>query len=574
VLTLYKEVLDYYNQGLTPPDDVTLVWPDDNYGYLHQLSNAKERRRSGGSGIYYHASYWGRPHDYLWLGTTHPALVHDQLQRAWTMGARRLWVVNVGDIKPLEYLTQYFLDAAFDADVLRDDSALHLARWTSAQFGPEHGAETAAIMQGFYRLAWERRPEFMGWSETEPTRPTRGTEYVRTGGEEAEQRLAQYRDLAARAEALSLRLPAHLRDAFFQLVLYPVRAAANLNTRILKLDLAAEYARQQRPSANLYVQQAKAAHAAIVSDTAAYNGLAKGKWAHLMDMAPRRLPVFDEPVYPSYTASAKRGCGIVYPATHSVEGDRLLLRQGQPDSRTVTLVSYGEKPVAWSVREGARGVRLDAGSGELNGDNGYEARLTVQYDGSAKPALSLQCGDRVVNVNLRTEGAGVAGVRGERERIVVLPGAAASSPDWEVQPGLGASGQAVRSRLDLSSRKPTALASARPLEYRFATSTDGGAQIRFVAVPVHALTSDHGVRIAVSLDGAAPQVLDYMTFGRSDEWKENVLTNMAVRTVSVPQLKPGVHTLTVHALDPGVVLDRIEVRMDGAPRYYGLPPRN
>nr|WP_229510805.1 MULTISPECIES: glycosyl hydrolase 115 family protein [unclassified Massilia] len=106
VFTMYKEVLDYYNQGLKVPDDVTLVWPEDNYGYLNQLGTGKERARSGGNGIYYHISYWGRPHDYLWLGTTHPALMRDQLDRAWTMGARRLWMVNVGDIKPGEYLTQ------------------------------------------------------------------------------------------------------------------------------------------------------------------------------------------------------------------------------------------------------------------------------------------------------------------------------------------------------------------------------------------------------------------------------------------------------------------------------------
>ena len=91
VFTMYKEVLDYYNRGLKVPDDVTLAWPDDNYGYLHQLGTAREGARSGGNGIYYHLSYWGRPHDYLWLATTHPALVRDQLERAWSTGARRLW---------------------------------------------------------------------------------------------------------------------------------------------------------------------------------------------------------------------------------------------------------------------------------------------------------------------------------------------------------------------------------------------------------------------------------------------------------------------------------------------------
>ena len=171
--TMYKEVLDYWNLGLAVPDDVTLVWPDDNYGYLAQLGTDREGRRAGGQGIYYHVSYWGRPHDYLWLATTHPSLIRDQLERAWATGARRLWVLNVGDIKPAEYLTQYFLDAAFDADVLRQDPARHLEAWAAAQFGRVHAAETAAVLREYYLLAWERRPEFMGWSQTEPTRPVR-----------------------------------------------------------------------------------------------------------------------------------------------------------------------------------------------------------------------------------------------------------------------------------------------------------------------------------------------------------------------------------------------------------------
>jgi hypothetical protein len=124
----------------------------------------------------------------------------------------------VGDIKPAEYLTQYFLDAAFDADVLKQDPARHLEDWAAAQFGPANARETAAILREYYRLAWERRPEFMGWSQTEPTRPVRSTAYVRTGGDEAERRLADYRALTARAESLGARIPAPLRDAWFELV--------------------------------------------------------------------------------------------------------------------------------------------------------------------------------------------------------------------------------------------------------------------------------------------------------------------------------------------------------------------
>jgi hypothetical protein len=559
--TMYKEVLDYWNLGLAVPDDVTLVWPDDNYGYLAQLGTDKEGRRLGGQGIYYHVSYWGRPHDYLWLATTHPALIRDQLERAWATGARRLWVLNVGDIKPAEYLTQYFLDAAFDADVLQQDPARHLEAWAAAQFGRDRAAETASILREYYRLAWERRPEFMGWSQTEPTRPVRTTAYVRTGGDEAERRLTDYRVLAARAEALAARIPAPLRDAYFELVLYPVRSSANLNTRILKLDLAAEYARQQRPSANLAVREARAAHAALVADAAAYDGLAGGKWRGIMDIAPRRLPVFAEPGYPTWSVSGRRGCGIVYPAPVAIDGDRLVLRRGAPATRTVTLVSYGGRDARWSVRGGARAVQADPNGGILDAANGHEQHLTLRYDGGADPALALQCGEETVNVRF-----------GEGGIVVLRAGAAAPTRDWTPQPGLGTSGGAMRARFDLPSRGLADLAASAPLVYRFAATGDNDTQLRLVAVPEHPLTAANRVRFAVSLDGGAPEVVDTTTVGRSERWKEDVLANVAVRTWRVGRLAPGMHTLTVHALDPGVVLDRIDVLPDGAPDYYGVPP--
>ena len=572
VFTMYKEVLDYYNAGLEVPGDVTLAWPDDNYGYLHQLGTAKERARPGGNGIYYHLSYWGRPHDYLWLGTTHPALIRDQLERAWSAGARRMWVVNVGDIKPNEYLTQYFLDAAFDAGVLRQDPARHLGAWAEQAFGAEHGPEIAAIQQEYYRLAWERRPEFMGWSQTEPTRPVRATEYVRSGGDEAERRLAQYAALAARAEAVDPGLSAELRDAYVQLVLYPVRSSARLNERILKLDLAGEYALQQRPSSALYTRQAREAHAALLRDAAAYNALGGGKWAHMMDIAPRRLPVFAEPVYPSWTPSARRGCGLVYPAPHSVEANTLVLPAGRQASRTVTLVSYGGEAAAWSV-SGAQGLRTRLEGGRLDASNGYEQRITLDYDGSDKAQLALECGGKPLRLNAQVQGEHAQGLPGERERIVSLAaGAAAAGSDWEPQPGLGTSGKAMRARLDLPGRSAASLGKARPLEYRFQTRSEGGALLRFVAVPVHALSAEHRLRIAVQLDDGPIETLDYTTVGRSDEWKRNVLSNTAVRSRALARLAPGVHRLRVYALGPGVVLDRIDVIMDGAPHYYGMPP--
>jgi hypothetical protein len=581
VLTLYKEVLDVYSAGLKVPDDVTLVWPEDNYGYIHQLSNAEERRRSGGSGIYYHLSYWGRPHDYLWLGTTHPALIREQLDRAWQMDARKLWIFNVGDIKPAEYLTEYALDLAFDRNAVAKAPRDHLRDWASRQFGAASGAAIADIMTEYYDLAFERRPEFMGFNQVEPIQPNRISDFVRTGGEEAERRLDRYAAIVRRAEALAEKMPADRADAFFQLVLYPVRAAASLNERVLKLDLAAVHAKAgrapfppdnsfdgmanqlsgaTRADSNALVAQAKAAHARIVADTEAYNAQANGKWKGMMDMAPRRLPVFREPLYPHWELPAQADCGL--------DGASPTFVAGRPGKRTFTVYSAGQ-PMTWSL-SGHGGVTASMAGGRLDAANGFAQRVTLAYDGGdAIDGGTIQCGSKALKLGLRLSKA-AAGMPAAIDRIISIPAADAQGPAWEVVPGLGSQGRALRARLDLPSvGQPGALA---PLTYHFATEGQGDAELRLVAIPVHALTSGNRLRLAVRLDEGPLQVLDFQTFGRSEEWKRNVLTNTAVRNVALKRLPAGRHRLQVYPLDPGFILDRIDVRLDGAPDYYGAPP--
>ena len=564
-LTLYKEVLDIYKAGLQVPDDITLVWPDDNYGYMHQLSTAQEARRSGGAGLYYHLSYWGRPHDYLWLGTTHPALIRDQLERAAATGTNKIWIANVGDIKPLEYLTQYFLDIAFDQKQLALPPRQHLVQWLSTQFDPGRAQEIAAILLGYYDLAWERRPEFMGFSQTEPTTVTHQTAYMQSGGEEAEQRLATYAALVRRAEAVYAALPAAQRDAYFQLVLYPVRASANLNTRILKLDLAAQLARMGRPAAQLYARQAERAQQAIAEDTRLYN---QGKWQGMMDAAPRRLPIFAPGLSASYGKPVRHDCAVAYPIS-----DRLAFTTGRAETKTVTLVNYGASTVRWNAATVPDGYTVTPGRGELDGTNGYEQRIQVHYDGKAKAGqLGLECGAVMVKANLGLTPGADGQLPTEHDRIVALPSVSArTSAGWTVLPGLGSYGASMRSDLAQASVDLGGASGRAPLEYDFVSHTESAARLKFVTVPAHALTSANGVRLAYSLDDGPLQLLDFEAFGRSDEWKQNTLSNSAVRVRELRTLARGRHRLKVVALDPGVVLDRIEVILDGAPQYYGKP---
>ncbi len=570
---LYHELQEAYDAGLKLPDDITLMWADDNYGYIRRLSDAEERKRSGGSGVYYHLSYWGRPHDYLWLGTTHPALIQTEMQKAHALDANRIWIVNVGDIKPIEYLTQYFLDLAFDARTFDEKPRAHLERWMAEQFGSADAAEISDIMMAFYDLAYTRKPEFMGFSETEPVTSTRQTDFTKPDGEKAQQRLQAYADLTRRAEAIQARLPADRQAAFFELVLYPVRAAGNLNARILDLDLSELYARQGRASANAYSDRARAAHQAIVADTAAYNSLENGKWRGMMDMAPRRLPVFQEPIYPQWSPAPEQGCGAAVSGGWWNDENALTFIEGQPKSRVIELFNHQAQPTAWSLAAPGGALSVSQSSGRLEAPNGYETRITVRYDGvlGAKPdPIDLTCGDRTIRIFTKMLPKPAAADFVESDRRVLIPLASQTGPQWERLDGLGHTGAALRSRLDLASLQKVDAAGAPALSYRFSTVSAVGGVLDLVAVPTHALNPKTSLKIAVQLDDRPVEVLNFATVGRSDEWRANVLANTAIRSLPLQMLDAGQHQLRVWPLDPGVVLDHAQLRLDGADKYYGV----
>ena len=287
----YKEVLDIYNAGLEVPDDITLMWCDDNYGYIRHFPTEAERQRKGGNGVYYHVSYWGRPHDYLWLCTFSPNLLHQQMSMAYERGIQKMWILNVGDIKPAEYQIELFMDMAWNIDeVNRKGVEQHMSDFYAREFGKNHARAITEIMKEHYRLASIRRPEFMAGTRTEESdRKYWGTqrELPWSDGYKA-QRIGDYRNISDKAEKIFKSIALDRRDTYFQLVKYPVQGATQMNYKYLcPLNESAE------------------AYDSIASLTRIYNqGISNfGKWNGIMDMHPRRLSVFSpvtSPLAPSH----------------------------------------------------------------------------------------------------------------------------------------------------------------------------------------------------------------------------------------------------------------------------------
>lgn len=237
----YKEVLDIYHAGLEVPEDVTLMWCDDNYGYIKHFPTELERTRKGGNGIYYHASYWGRPHDYLWLGTFSPSLLYQQMKEAYERGIQKIWILNVGDIKPIEYQTELFLDMAWNIDqVIENGVSGHLCNFLKREFGKAIGEDLLPVMMEHYRLSYIRKPEFMGNTREEEyhTNAYRIVKDMPWSRSYINKRLEDYQVISDKVEKLASQVQLDRQDAYFQLIKYPVQASFEMNKKMLYAQFA------------------------------------------------------------------------------------------------------------------------------------------------------------------------------------------------------------------------------------------------------------------------------------------------------------------------------------------------
>lgn len=286
----YKEVLDVYNAGLEVPEDVTLMWTDDNYGYINHFPTDVERNRKGGNGVYYHVSYWGRPHDYLWLSTTHPAQIYYQMKMAYDKGARDMWIINVGDIKPAEYQLEMLMDIAWDINSIQNEVKSldkHLKTWLQREIGKKYANDLLHIMNEYYRLAYIRKPEFMGNTRTEESNPAyKIVSDLPWSEQQINQRITDYQVIENQVKKISANIPESKKSTWFQLIEYPVVASAEMNKKILYGQLARHGKADWSLSDKAFDE--------IAALTKQYNELNNGKWKYMMDFQPRKQAVFSK----------------------------------------------------------------------------------------------------------------------------------------------------------------------------------------------------------------------------------------------------------------------------------------
>ncbi|HEY4207292.1 MAG TPA: glycosyl hydrolase 115 family protein [Puia sp.] len=507
---LYKEVQDYYDKGMRVPDDVTLLLCDDNWGNIRRLPKLSDAPRAGGYGIYYHFDYVGGPRNYKWLNTNNIARVWEQMHLAYAYGVRQIWIVNVGDLKPMEFPISFFLDYAWNVNSCNETSLPgYFTRWSAEQFGPAHATAIGRIIQKYAQYNARRKPELLD-----------ARTYSIDHYNEAARVTADWDTLVAQAEKFGDELPATCRDAYFELVLHPVRACANLQHLYTAVALNHRFAQENNPVANKYADSAKQYYLddSVLSNE--YNHLAGGKWDHMMDQTHIGYTWWQEPRRQKM------------PEVEYVRQDTLVRQTG--------IVSI----TAASVTKDSPKHRLAIIPADAAPNSFYER----------KGYLSIEA----AHYTRRSASSGV---------------------EWKVIPGIGRDGDGITT-FPVTKAFPVTRASqpgsptSPRLEYDFYTYDTGSFRLDAYFSPTLNIHHDSaGLRYAISIDDGQPQIV---SVNKNDNdgrlWNKWVADDIIVSTTVHSSQKKGQHVIKYWAVDPGVILQKLIADFGGLqPSYLGPP---
>jgi len=274
VWALYKEVQDYYDHGMRVPDDVTLLFCDDNWGNVRKLPEINAKPRKGGYGMYYHFDYVGAPRNSKWVNISPIQRVWEQMNLSYTHGVKELWVVNVGDLKPMEYPISFFLDMAWDPSKFNANNLLtHTENWCAEQFGLPYAKEAARIINLYTKYNRRVTPETLN-----------DRTYSLDNYNEFEKVTTDYRNLALDAHRLYYTIPTKYKDAFDELVLFPVNACSNLYEMYFAVAKNKALAAVNDIQANAWADKVQECYKRDSVLMYTYNhSIANGKWNHMMD---------------------------------------------------------------------------------------------------------------------------------------------------------------------------------------------------------------------------------------------------------------------------------------------------
>jgi hypothetical protein len=589
----YKEIQEYYEDGMRVPDDVTMLWSDDNWGNQRRLPTAEERRRAGGAGIYYHFDYHGGPRSYQWINTSPIAKVWDQMSLAREFGADRIWIVNVGHLKGYEYPLSFFMDFAWDPG-RRSGTNLRefTVAWARSLFGETHAGEAAEILESLARYNSRRKPELLepdSWSLVDYR--------------EAERIIAEWKSLEILADTLHRALPESAKDASYELLLFPVRASGLLARIYVAAGYNALWARQGRVSANGEGERVTALFADFERLMREYDSFAGGKWAHFMDQTVLGYVDWKDPPKNNIDhIPLSRIAPLKAPAMGiATEGnERAWPKDGTPElpqfdsvnrqDWRIELFNRGEGSFPYSARASEAWVTIDAPEGTVSD----QKTISVSIDwkkapaGESKAEVSVTGPDGTVTVPIRTlkiPEAELAQARGfiEANRVLAIEAehfarkAESTEGKWTLIEGYGKTLSGMRAAGNRKLSVDSGRAGLPFLEYNAWFSHTGDATVILTLSCALNFMPGEDVTIGFSLDDEPIATLtavtgDYMVTNENEDWNRCVAEGARKIRCASKIAKKGQHKMRVWMLSPGIVLERVTIDLGALkPSMLGPP---
>jgi len=590
---LYKEIMEYYNNGMRVPDNITLLWADDNWGNIRRLPDAQERKRSGGAGVYYHFDYHGDPRSYEWINTNPLPKIWDQMSLAKQYGADRIWVVNVGHFKGYELPMEYFMSLGWNTDRWNNSNMNEYTRlWATREFGSEYANEIADILSKYGKYNGRRKPESLTAST-----------YSVTNYNEFETVVSDYNKIKASAEAIYNKLPKEKRDAFYQVVLFPVKASALVNDLYYTAARNDLYARQKRASTNAMAAQTRILFQQDTALMSYYNHIyANGQWNHFMDqthlgytdwMPPRKNSLnaikLSELQLPdsAILGVALEGNEQSWPgATENAVLPEFDLFSNR--KHYIEVFNKGKIPFDYTITTTVPWLSVSDTKGTIDDK---DKRVWLQINEKQLPkgkvegvvqisGAGSQVAVKVALFNPTEDKEKLKGFIESNGYISIEPEHYSKNSEngdrkWITVEDYGRTLSGMRATSPANAPATIPGKDAPCLEYPLYLFSTDTAQITLLTSNLLNFMPGRDIKIAVSFDDGEPQFITnvpdkFKVHWSNPAWATTVVTHARHCQTTLKISKSGYHTLKVWMIDPGVVIQKIIVNTGGLkPSYLG-----
>ncbi len=594
----YKEAADYYKQGLTLPEDCVILFCDDNYSYVRQFPTDAEKDIYGGFGVYYHVSYYGVPRSYLWIDSTPLSQIYNEMHKAYMAGSDDMWILNVGDIKPAEMSTDFFMKLAWDdSDFNTENLDDYMADFFTETYtiGDKDAETLAAAMTEFYQLAYPYKADYQGYNE--------GTEYSLVElGDEAERVIDRMTAIFETSSGIYNKLPANEKDSYYQVVHYKIRSTLlTLQKNVYEQKNKLYLSQGRFASVNAYAKLSEDAYNTIMSDIAYYNSLSGGKWDKIMNpyQTAQWLPVISGAPSVTYLPAdaAEDGIGaLVEGQSGGASAVTLYFSNLNDEARFLDIFSKGTKAYDYTITTDSFIVLEDAAGKKISGKTSggkttytgsveVEKRLflTVDWSKVSKTTTgSVTVTDKYGFSRTFTVKATVASVDPSKQSTkgyYELNGLVSMEAEhftkhvtngdysWKVVNNLGYAGDAMTVTYKGASNGPRVdsnyAENGAYLEYAIYFETAGKYNGTFYRIPTLNEGTGNTCRTGYALDDGTVNLLrgnSVVDTGGSSTWSNSVRCNMEKMTFTVNVPSAGWHTFRIYQVDVGITFDKIVLR--------------